>query len=386
MATTRIDLNITNQTIRSGIDDKDCTIQVSITVFSPTSEGGSDGKASANVTRAQGAVTYLWSTGATTPTILNRSEGAVSVTVTDSNTAGCTAFAEGFVKDPVDPPVPTCNLVLNSIDVVGTTSVAIDGTATVNFSGNAGAVTVVWGDDQTGDTAVGLPIGAISVALSDQGVGATCVKSGLAVIPNLNLRYLFLDGVNDKVDFSNVQISGDWVFQMEFIIDDFSVMQAFASSGNSHIWIFKNSTQIDIQIGATAHVFDVPIMSVDTFYYLFIENISGSLKLYLNNVESTTGSLTGGTIQLKKIGAFFSGSNPTGGGIDNFAIAAGTVTSGERTTLFNKPSTFDAVITPSVFYKCDETGNATTLVDESINNNDGTLGGYATGAPRFEDR
>lgn len=173
----RPNLIIDNLVYRTGLSDPSCTVGVIINVTSPTSIGGSNGKAAANVSKVQGNITYLWSTGATTPTILNLSEGLVSVTVTDDSKL-CTAFAEAFVLDPVAPPAPSCSINIDSIMTTPPSTLGGgDGTATAFVSGNTGIINYGWSNGETTNPSTGQSAGSISLAVSDSGVGVTCLDS-----------------------------------------------------------------------------------------------------------------------------------------------------------------------------------------------------------------
>jgi len=110
---TRPNLSMSNKLFRTGdlgsviSDTSECTIGVTVSVTDETVLGANDGTATANVTSAQGVVTYLWNDplSQTTQTATGLAPGAYIVTTTDEN--GCTAsnsgtVAAGVVTNPDD--------------------------------------------------------------------------------------------------------------------------------------------------------------------------------------------------------------------------------------------------------------------------------------------
>lgn len=102
---------------------------VSVATINATTQGGSDGTATATVTGGTATYTYLWSNGATANPITGLSAGSYCVTVTDSH--GCTASACGTVSQP------SCNgfSVTNVTQVNVTCHGANDGIITVTATG-----------------------------------------------------------------------------------------------------------------------------------------------------------------------------------------------------------------------------------------------------------
>jgi len=118
---------------------------VTVTTTDETSVGANDGTATALTTGGTGSITYLWSNGATTPTIIGLAPGTYCITITDMNV--CTATACGQVD------VFGC-----SLDVVlGNDATICDGDSTIIHStvmGASGTVTYLWSDGSTGDSII----------------------------------------------------------------------------------------------------------------------------------------------------------------------------------------------------------------------------------------
>ncbi len=84
-------------------------LECEVTVLQLVGSAGNDGQVSVIVTGGTAPYSYLWNTGATTPSITNLGPGTYSVTVTDAN--GCTTICEatlaaapGPCEDPVTNP------------------------------------------------------------------------------------------------------------------------------------------------------------------------------------------------------------------------------------------------------------------------------------------
>lgn len=70
-----------------------------------------------------------------------------------------------------------------------------------------------------------------------------------------------------------------------------------------------NSTTIDVNIGnVSSQSFTVPTMSTGTWYNIIVNRNAGSVRLYLDGTESTTGAVTlTGTWTLNQLGVYESG-------------------------------------------------------------------------------
>jgi gliding motility-associated-like protein len=120
---------------------------------------------SANV---QGAVTYLWSTGATTSTIEVTTPGSYSVTVTGAN--GCSASATVTVTG--DASQPSVVISGNSVLTCASTSATLVATATVQ-----GTASYLW---NTGATAATISVnapGEYTVTITDSSNGCSVTES-----------------------------------------------------------------------------------------------------------------------------------------------------------------------------------------------------------------
>ncbi|WP_164108667.1 MULTISPECIES: MBG domain-containing protein [Sphingobacterium] len=136
--------------------------------------GGANGTATVTPSSGSPGYTYLWSTGATTPTITGLIAGTYSVTITDANT--CTKTINNIT---ITQPAAALN------GTASTTSASCfgggNGTATVTPSGGTPGYTYSWAPSGgTAATATGLAAGTYSVTITDAN---SCTKtiSGIVV-------------------------------------------------------------------------------------------------------------------------------------------------------------------------------------------------------------
>ena len=106
---------------------------VSAAGVNETSSGSCDGSASASVSGANGAVTYLWSNSSTTASINGLCAGNYTITATD--TASCTA---NFTVNIASDSVPTGTLSAYVVTSQESTGGACDGSGAVVVTGGVG--------------------------------------------------------------------------------------------------------------------------------------------------------------------------------------------------------------------------------------------------------
>ena len=133
--------------------------------------------------------TYVWSTGATSPTINNVGPGNFSVTATDVN--GCTATATAVVR--------LIDLDLSLSSTPTTCSDENDGTATASASGGDMPYTYLWSNGQTTATITGLTPGVYSVTVTEAN---NCKVSGSVQVGSPQV-------LNVSATPSNIACNGD---------------------------------------------------------------------------------------------------------------------------------------------------------------------------------
>jgi len=103
--------------------------------------------------------TYLWSNGQTTQTAVNLGAGTYTCTVTDSNL--CTATVTGIVI--VEPQLLTAIATPSPVLCNGDST----GSATANPSGGTTPYSYLWSNNDTNQTALGLPFGTYTCTITD---------------------------------------------------------------------------------------------------------------------------------------------------------------------------------------------------------------------------
>jgi hypothetical protein len=151
-------------------DANGCSAQASVTITQPaplgveiTSDGvecfgGASGNATAIPSGGAGPYTFLWSNGATGPSLIGVPAGEYGVTVTDGN--GCPAFASVTITQPAPLNV---EITSDNVECFGSAT----GNATVTPSGGAGPYTFLWSNGATGPSLTGVPAGEYSVTVTD---------------------------------------------------------------------------------------------------------------------------------------------------------------------------------------------------------------------------
>jgi gliding motility-associated-like protein len=120
---------------------------------------------SASVINANGdSLSYLWSTGATGPSITGLCDGSYTVTVTDNN--GCTAQMTGSV---VSTGSFSVSEVITHISCKGDSSGAIS----LNVSGGTSPYVIEWNGTIGGNSISGIPAGTYNVKITDD---SGCIK------------------------------------------------------------------------------------------------------------------------------------------------------------------------------------------------------------------
>lgn len=160
---------------------------------------GSTGDATANVVGGTPPYTYLWSNGATTPTVSNLPEGTYTVTVTDAN--GCTGVAQEDVDviDDFEVMLTPSNLICNNDN---------SGRVLATPSGGTPPYTYQWSNGATSNEILGLPAGTYSLTVTDANgctaTGSITLTQPPALIVNLNDNDITCNGDNDGSITSSV--------------------------------------------------------------------------------------------------------------------------------------------------------------------------------------
>jgi gliding motility-associated-like protein len=152
-------------------------VLVSLTSVNPTTNGGTNGSATAIPSGGTSPYTYLWSNGQTAKVAISLVAGNYCVTVTDAN--GCTNSGCVTIQNP------SCN---NLAATVSTLPVVCNGGATGSASvvatGGSAPYSYAWSNGSGNVTSITpLAAGNIQVTVTD-GAGCTAVASGNVTAPS----------------------------------------------------------------------------------------------------------------------------------------------------------------------------------------------------------
>jgi len=129
--------------------------------------GGNNGAIDLTVTGGTPGYTYLWSNGATTQDLTNRTAGAYTVTVTDAS--GCTRTTSATITQP-----PALALTATTVNV--SCAGGNNGSINLTVSGGTPGYTFSWSNGATTEDISGLTAGVYAVTVTDAN-GCTAVLS-----------------------------------------------------------------------------------------------------------------------------------------------------------------------------------------------------------------
>lgn len=157
------------------VDEVSCSgFSLTVSGVNVSCNGEADGSATAIPVGVGGPFTYIWSTGAITPTINNLAPGTYTVTVAD--VAGCQEVSATVISQPT----------LLTLQVTATDETALganNGTATATASGGTGTILFEWSNDDTTPTITGLAPGTYSVTATDEN---GCTQTASAVVASFS--------------------------------------------------------------------------------------------------------------------------------------------------------------------------------------------------------
>ncbi len=212
----------------------------------PNNPCGHDGMASASVSGGCGPFTYLWSNGATTPSIANLTPGTYTVTVTD-------AYGNTAVQSITLTTAAPLALVVTSTNV--TCHGAHNGTASAVPSGGCGPFFYNWNTGSHSQTLTGLGAGNYCVTITDN---YGCRRTGCASVTQPTR--LVADAGANRVVYP------------AYAPQACATLTGSATGGNpaySYSW----TTASGLVLGTAANVTVCP--TVNTVYYLNVTDSHG---------------------------------------------------------------------------------------------------------------
>ena len=295
----------------------ECSLGVTIST-TPASFNLSNGTATANVVGANGPLTYLWSNGATSKTILGLSAGTYSVTVTDTSINGC------YITTSVNLNQGACNLnlVLSGASAYNSLS---NGTAGVIPHSGVPPYTYSWNTIpvKTTQSISGLSASTYVVVVTDS-VG--CQNTGQIIINNTSCNLsLTLSSTSANYLMSNgtataIPLSG--ITPYSYTWNSIPVQTTQVATGLS-----AGTYSVNITDAVGCHISGTSIVSQ------ILPNI------YVGGLFGTySGTATPGIVSLNQTGGMNSSFNVTSNGFnsnvfdmlvqpDNRIVAGGSFTS-----------------------------------------------------------
>ena len=149
------------------VNSFNCNLSAQLTVTPVRCHGAADGSATVDLQGAAAPVTYLWSTGDTTPTVTGLSAGVYTVDILDA--AGCPAELSATISQPA--------VLLANVSATAETALgASDGTAAASPTGGVAPYSFSWNNNATTQSIAGLSPGVYTVTVTDQN-GCTVVRT-----------------------------------------------------------------------------------------------------------------------------------------------------------------------------------------------------------------
>ena len=179
-------------TLQATVNQPD-ELLLSFRPYDVTCRDGDDGRAVVIPTGGNGGYTYAWQTGANQDSVLNLTAGTFEVTVTDVK--GCMATGSVTINQPATPLTAVVDQ-----DAQGCFEASAN-QATVMPSGGTSGYTYLWSNGETTATAVALPAGLNTVAVTDGGGCTETFSVTLTDLPEITVNIIAnLPSCNDRTD------------------------------------------------------------------------------------------------------------------------------------------------------------------------------------------
>ena len=236
---------------------------------------------------------------------------------------------------------------------------------------------------------VTLKQGALIVAPQGESFQSMTIDSGTIMAYNSVLggtkpgyefeNALEFDGSAQYNIFSSPIITGnDYVISIWFNVAAFGkVMLTDTSTGVNFIQV--NSTDIRIRTGANDRTFTVPLLSLNTWYLLNVSVVSGVARVYIDSVESSSGSQTLLSWNLRAISGYPNAAFYYDGIVDDFLFTTADTFSISKGDELLEPKD-PLLVFPNAkrLYRFNSTGSSTTAIDDGSDGVNGALVGFST--------
>lgn len=144
--------------------------------------GSADGGIAAAASGGTGELTFLWNTGATTPSLTKLSEGTYSIVVMDANQ--CSANAQTTLTDP-EPVKPDIRVISDFNGAALSCADASDGQLSATVTGGAAPYSFRWDHGAVGAELKNVPAGSYTVTTTDVNGCTGRITSSIVAPPPL---------------------------------------------------------------------------------------------------------------------------------------------------------------------------------------------------------
>ena len=220
----------------------------------------STGTATALPMGGEGAYTYLWDNGETTPTISNLPVGIYNVVVTDSNM--CTASADAIIIESEAPTVEVLDEALQDA-----TCRQANGSITVEASGGAPPYNYAWNNGDSGATINDLEPGIYTVTVTDINMCSAITQATIedTPVPSVSIDSDSTLCIGDELQLLAVGIGG--VGDLEYMWNDnFGTDQEITvnpTEDSTYVITVTDENDCIATDEITVLVYDLPVVAVD---------------------------------------------------------------------------------------------------------------------------
>ncbi len=197
-----------------------------------------------------------------------------------------------------------------------------------------------------------------------------------------NTKSIELDGVDDKVTFSDITASG--VFTISFWIKPTAFNNSGGSfpfgteTGNANFFKLQSASSAQINIGSSFATYSNGGSGNDFVLsqwqnVALVRDASNAVLVYLNGVAWSTGATASSTLTINSIGRVISSSFGYRGHIDEFAFWNSDQSANLSAIYGSGVPTSLASYSPVHWYRCGDGDTSPTLTDNGSGGNNATM-------------